>query len=379
MTSVRRQFLAKPSASQIEITLLGPGYGESAVCHLGGEQWIIIDSCLDKGAGNEPASLAYLRGIGVDPSEAVRLIVATHFDDDHIRGLADTIVQCTNATVCLSHALGKSEFLGAAEAIEENASGLGITSGVREIRRIMGHLRNSGRYPKRAGANQELLYLPSSQTGHGWPVRIKALAPCDAEIDNALLHIAEMIPSEKSPMRHGKARLRNHHSVVVWIDFGFCRVLLGGDLEETSAAATGWSAVVALAPTLEAQAKIFKVPHHGSETGHSDAVWRTLLTNDPIALITPFSKSKEKLPTSGDVQRILMYANNAHVTADHSQPRIKKRDKAVDKIIRRRGRFHAAFENTIGGVRLRNAVQSNNSEWNVEYIAGSACHISKLL
>jgi hypothetical protein len=51
-----------PSISEIEITLLGPGYGESIIIHIGNNQWVIIDSCIDS-ADNSCAPLSYLQSI----------------------------------------------------------------------------------------------------------------------------------------------------------------------------------------------------------------------------------------------------------------------------------------------------------------------------
>ena len=36
-----------PERSEIEVSLFGPGYGESIVLHLGENLWLIVDSCLD--------------------------------------------------------------------------------------------------------------------------------------------------------------------------------------------------------------------------------------------------------------------------------------------------------------------------------------------
>lgn len=37
--------------------------------HIGHQEWLLVDSCLDF-ASRQPAPLAYLRSIGVNPSEA---------------------------------------------------------------------------------------------------------------------------------------------------------------------------------------------------------------------------------------------------------------------------------------------------------------------
>ena len=73
-----------PRDDEFELTLLGPGYGESIVMHVGEGAWVLVDSC---GRANAPAALEYLGTLGVDPAEAVKLIVASHWHDDHVRGI----------------------------------------------------------------------------------------------------------------------------------------------------------------------------------------------------------------------------------------------------------------------------------------------------
>ena len=54
---------------EFELALLGPGYGESVVLHVGSGVWIVVDSCLDK--HGIPGALSYLESIGLDPARAV--------------------------------------------------------------------------------------------------------------------------------------------------------------------------------------------------------------------------------------------------------------------------------------------------------------------
>ncbi|PXF57856.1 MAG: hypothetical protein C4B58_08625 [Deltaproteobacteria bacterium] len=36
-----------PSPDELEISLFGPGRGECVVAHLGNNDWLVVDSCLD--------------------------------------------------------------------------------------------------------------------------------------------------------------------------------------------------------------------------------------------------------------------------------------------------------------------------------------------
>ena len=99
-----------PEPSEIEVSLFGPGYGECLVLHLGDNTWIIVDSCIDPRTG-EPVALAYLHHMHIDPATAVQQVIATHWHDDHIRGLGRIVQACASAEFVCSAALQPDEFL----------------------------------------------------------------------------------------------------------------------------------------------------------------------------------------------------------------------------------------------------------------------------
>jgi len=102
--------LVPPASNELEISIFGPGYGESIVLHIGNGEWILVDSCLEPYSG-EPAALTYLTALGLGVESSVKLIVATHWHDDHVRGLAQILDKCKSANVVLSEALRVEEFL----------------------------------------------------------------------------------------------------------------------------------------------------------------------------------------------------------------------------------------------------------------------------
>lgn len=125
---------SSPSADEFEITVFGPGYGESVVVHLGKGEWLIVDSCVDTSdPKRQPAPLRYLRGLGVRPEHAVKFIVASHWDDDHVRGLSEIVMASPAATFICSHVLPDEKFGSFVEAL---SIGSAATEGgnVRNIR-----------------------------------------------------------------------------------------------------------------------------------------------------------------------------------------------------------------------------------------------------
>src|SRR5437867_1014279 len=99
-----------PERDELEISLFGPGFGECLVAHLGWGDWIIVDSCLSPD-GKIPVGLAYLKRLGVDVRMAVRRVIATHWHNDHVRGLAQTLQECGDAKFICSQALFTKEFI----------------------------------------------------------------------------------------------------------------------------------------------------------------------------------------------------------------------------------------------------------------------------
>ena len=87
-----------PEFGELEVSLFGPGVGEAACVHLGQGKWLLIDSCLNPNSG-EPASLEYLKSLGVNPASDVVLIVVSHWHDDHVRGITKIAVSYTHLTL----------------------------------------------------------------------------------------------------------------------------------------------------------------------------------------------------------------------------------------------------------------------------------------
>ena len=99
-----------PAPNVVEVSLFGPGKGESVVVHLGAHRWIVVDSCRDQRSGEVPA-LEYLRGIGVDLATEVLAVVATHAHDDHFAGISDIVEACEKAIIVTSQAVVNREFI----------------------------------------------------------------------------------------------------------------------------------------------------------------------------------------------------------------------------------------------------------------------------
>ena len=350
-----------PAEDEAEVVLLGPGYGESVVLHTGHGAWVIVDSCLN--SQGEPRALEYLESIGVDPLQGVDLIVATHWHDDHIRGMARLVEVCSKADFCCASALLSEEFLAASDALEgHHLSADG--SGVREIHRVFTWLEAKASQPTFAAANRRIHLRDECE--------IWSLSPDDAAFRRFLMAIRRLFPAAGRTKARVSSVSPNDMSVVLWIAIGNLAVLLGSDLE-----VGGWLAILQSEERPTGRASVLKVPHHGSEDAHEPEVWKQMLDRDPFAVLTPWQRGDHSLPTTSDVQRILKHTSNAYSTTSGGlRSRTRKREKMVDRSIRESAVRLRRRVMPSHGVRLRRPIFSGG-RWEVRTF-GTACHLESL-
>lgn len=363
-----------PKADQLEVTLFGPGYGECILVHLGNGHWIIVDSCLDSSTF-QPAAISYLEDIGIDPARAVKLVIATHWHDDHIGGMSKLVSFCSGAKFCCSSALGKEEFLAMVRAYDKRHM---IVSGpgVREVNEVFEILRERDEPATSASPNKVILYLKSGDTGHGQECKVWTLSPSEKQYQKFLTELTVLMPKVKETKFRCTPQAPNHLSVVTWVEIGDTAILLGGDLEETGEAGTGWSVIVASAERPRGRASIFKIPHHGSVTAHNDDVWGQMLVTLPFAILAPWNRGW-KLPSPEDVARINDLTPEAYTSGKLKFPPVKRRPSPVERTLREAGIKLRRAEPTTGVVRLRNGGRADPTTWQVQLFK-DACHLSEV-
>lgn len=352
-----------PGKGEFELTLLGPGYGESIALHVGDGAWVLVDSCID--AAGTPRALQYLESIDVDPSRAVILVVATHWHDDHIRGMAQLVETCDEAVFCCAGALCREEFLAAADALERRHLSV-AGSGVREIHGVFSRLVQAVRKPTLAVADRRVLVQGGCEV---W-----SLSPDDALFLDFLRSLERLFPGEGQGKTRIPALSPNEVAVALWIGVADVAVLLGSDLEKR-----GWTGVLQSRSRPAGRASVFKVPHHGSENAHEKGVWERILIPDPHAVLTPWHRGRGSLPSQSDVQRILSYTTNAYATAriDRSGSARTGRDRTVERTIRESGVKLRPVGASSGALRLRRPLGSGKP-WAVEKF-GSACRLEDFI
>jgi len=274
-------------------------------------------------------------------------VVATHWHDDHIAGLASIIALSPKAEFCCSSAIRSDEFLTLVATAPETISG---HSGVDELAAILSHLQARGDevVPIFGIKDRTILNLPV--TGRFFPVTLTALSPSDLTFLLALKQIASIIPKEDEPQRRIIKPTPNHASLVLSLEAGGRRALLGADLEHTGSRGEGWTAVLNAhhAPP----AKIFKVPHHGSSGADYPDVWTKMLESDPIAVVTPFALGRVKLPKTSDLERLSARTRSLYCTAQGSGKSLR-RDPAVEREQKLKLSNLRVLEGQPGQVRIR--------------------------
>lgn len=333
------------------MTLFGPGVGECIVLHLGNGDWIIVDSCTLP-TDPEPVALQYLNRIEVDASKSVRWIIATHWHDDHIKGLAKILRECRTAQFAISAALSQKQFLQLVLEVDAQNKLVKHSSSASEFAEILEVLasRGAGTYvagPAHYAQDGSRLF----QGGHRGTAEVWALSPSAATVTNANANLAELLLTQGDSRRF-KRFSPNDLSVAILVRAGAYRLLLGADLENTAADAFGWKAVLGSTFRPNEPAHTFKVAHHGSPNAHHDDIWNRMLVPQPIAVITPYAKLRDPLPTKDDVERIKGLAANAYCT---TWPPSKKppRRRGVDGIVSSATKSRRAINPSSGHVRLR--------------------------
>lgn len=364
-----------PEPNEIEVSVFGPGYGECCLIHFGGG-WMIIDSCIDVESGR-PAVLRYLEAIGVNPAQAVKLIVASHWHDDHIRGLSAIVKACEQARFCASSALNTKEFVCVLAAYEQN-KGIQAGSGAREIIATLRVLqeREPASHPLRALASTRLLQVDGGATGHGHPVEVWSLCPSSAQFDQFLIEIGTLFPTVGAPKVRATPTSPNHLAIVIWVSIGSVALLFGADLEETGNPNFGWSAIVASQTKPAGTALFFKIPHHGSRTAHHLRAWQSMVRKDAACVLTPWRFGRV-LPTRVDVQRILEHTERGYSTADLRSESKAKRPYPVEKQIKETTRLKQ-IATAFGHVQFRCRLTDGEPEHTIE-LSTNACKLEQLL
>ena len=350
-SSAKRACDRPPRQAELEMTVFGPGVGECIVLHLGNGDWIIVDSCMSA-VREEPAALDYLSRIGINPASSVRAVLATHWHDDHIQGMAKTLRECPKAQFVMSAALARQQFIPL--VLEVNAQNRLVkhNSSASEFTEILEIL--ASRASSRFVVGPDLYAQDGSRLfrgGYNNATEVWALSPSAATITNAHANLAELLVTAGEAHRF-KRFAPNDLSVALLVQTGDYSLLLGADLETTAADQFGWKAVLNSTLRPRRPSDAIKIGHHGSANADHDDIWTSMLIQKPIAVVTPFAKLSDPLPTDDDVERVREHTDMLYCTTWPPSKKPPKR-RGVDGIVQGATKSRRAINQAGGHVRLR--------------------------
>jgi hypothetical protein len=357
--------MAAPLHDEIEVTIMGNGFGECLVIHLGNSDWMIIDSF--RGKNNRPVAIEYLEELGVDLS-FVKYVVATHADTDHIDGLADSYASCPNATLVFSDALNFPGFL---RLVKGSLGGhFGTIREKEEFDKLFEECakrasRKTGPEPFWGANVAQALSLAPFNNG---TTSIHRSVTCLSPSNEAKTHARESIMrtyesfTEKNPVGRLHKFKNNFTSIVLAIHIGDRKLLLGSDLEHVSSVFDGWNHILSLTGLSLGNAEFFKIPHHGSVTGHSHDVWKNLVAIGNVAAITSFSRHSSPIPKIDDLIRINNFSKQCYLIGSNSLVRAKF-DSTSDTLLKKLRRNVLQSRGEFGRLSARSRILDRPNTW----------------
>ncbi|MET9912933.1 MBL fold metallo-hydrolase [Streptomyces sp. NPDC006476] len=343
-----------PDTGQVEISVFGPGVGECIVVHLGDSEWMVVDSCVRPGS-RTPIAVEYLQQLGVNVADCVKTVVATHWHDDHVKGISHLLGEAVNARFYAANVFRHDEFLAIARRRHLASR---FTSGVDElakVREIVAQRKNTG------GGSMELVSAVNriSSTPNRAVREIWALSPSAEDAERGIEHVASLVETLAGKAARLPSLPPNDVSVVLHLETVVGSILLGGDLEHHPGTRTrGWHAILDHPGRPDTKAAFYKIPHHGSENADCPEIWEHLLARQPVCVLTPFERGKTPLPRQSDIARIRSNVDRVFVTSARRYASVR-REKGVEKVIREATRAYAPNTLRMGHIQARLV----NGEW----------------
>ena len=292
---------------------------------------MIVDSCLN-GETGRPIALDYLESMGVDLGKQVKLVLVTHWHDDHIRGVGEIVRAAPNARFGCSAAINNKEFFSLI-ATSRRVKLVAHMPGLAEFDDVLS-IKTHG--PDIWMDESKLIYSGSNAP----TVKVHSLSPSANTITNAVGNFATMLKVAKKQNRLPFPSVTpNDQSVVLLVETKDVHLLLGADLEHSASPHTGWNAVIACTTRPKILCSGYKVAHYGSHNGDMLGIWKHLNDANPHALLTTYCRGKKPLPSDDDVKRLKLQTNQAYCTVWPVSQRPKNRtpvDRTMNQVVRNR-------------------------------------------
>jgi len=319
-----------PTTGEITIIGTGGGYGEGCLIHLGMKNWIVVDSCINPYTKSS-LPLEYLRKINVDLHNDVKLIVCSHWHDDHIGGISQIVEECDNALFSCAKTtdLNKLMRLLRLDYNKENVSSISSTL---EFNKCIESIENKQQILSSAYQDKLLYQFNFANTCCN---KVYSLSPSEqATLDFDLEILSKF--DEIAKTNRGIILSHNLKSVALLLTMGSHEIILGADLEYIhNNDRIGWGAIISKSQAvINSKFSYIKIPHHGSENGFCENLWTKFLCINPEATITPFNRLQVPLPTEIMQNLYKSKTNKLFITSQNKAFKRKKRDPETKKIIK---------------------------------------------
>ena len=349
--------LTAPADDEVEITLIGgtTGYGESVLVHVGAGKWVIIDSCVNA-VTCECSPLAYLRDFyGEDVGEHICYVICSHWHDDHIKGLSEIVDNCTSKTkfaVSCSddrqkwvyEMLSDYNYEGRSTKLKEltntykkaNEKGIEILK-LKQNERVFNEngVEGFALSPSESVINE--LNQEVAEAMHRYHKVVNQLLKLKtinaAEIVDAMTLQDETFKAferiveediEEDSLEEDATNLLNYRDikkvnpndrcVALLVSFNQHHVILGADLENKDGM-SGWIAVADSVSMKGVKSGLFKIPHHGSETGYNEYFLRGHVKTDAVMKLTAWTKGELVDPKEEMLRAYYDHSRNLYITS----------------------------------------------------------------
>jgi hypothetical protein len=355
------------SEEDIEVSVFGPGYGESVLIGIGGHYWICIDSCKETPRAR-PMPIEYLLSLGVDVSTDLKVLIATHWHDDHISGLSEILSIAKNAGFFCPVGMNEN-VMGQLISAYNGTRQISSRPGTSEIYKALKYLSDNNIYPRLIGEASILLKQPSpAEPRIG--IELMALSPSSYAVSKCLLAIGRYLEGLEGPVTALPAPKENLLSSAICLSIGEYRVLFGADLEYRADPRIGWIAVCNLGKHVAIdKSSTYKVAHHGAASGDGPRIWSELLSDDPICIVTPWRLGGNILPSGDDIDRLRMNSSQVYLST-HPFVGKNKYDQTTNKTLRDFDKHIERYLPAAGHIRMRSSLHSllgtANSSWAIE-------------
>lgn len=304
--------------SLLSLHVIGAGVGESIIIQIPHEtkkrlfHWGVVDCYSSSAEFTANKTLQYLlskREVGACDLD---FACVTHPHKDHMYGFwhffADSKV---NVNRFWRFDADDPTLLRAVAAINERNHGQHPERKriQQELELLLEHTKqlrigqDSSKYRRCAGFNKCIYRRDIKSIGDiPVPLSIAILAPSATQLDKHTAEIAKCFTNDTFDATRYNRQIHNLLSVVLHVQFGETRIILGADAESGS-----WSDIVSDSDRREAGVElschVIKVSHHGSENAiHNDAWNEHAAHAKPTAIIAPYRHSK--LPKPNGLSRL---------------------------------------------------------------------------